>query len=232
MTKSDDVNYGCGTPTPCVGLTSNTLPEEKQSYSGNCSQVGVSTHNVLNRSTHNTPHWYVLRTTYGREKKAYEYIINKGGTAFYPTIFEEKIVNGKRKTVEVSRLPNIFFAYGTEEEIQSFVYDNVNLSYLRFYYTLHRTGTRVEKIPLIVPESQMESLRIICNAEVEDVIVLSKDVTKFKEGQSVRVIGGPFTGVEGRVARYCGQQRVGVVIDGVLTAVTAYIPSAFLENKE
>lgn len=55
MTKSDDVNYGCGTPTPCVGLTSNTLPEEKQSYSGNCSQVGVSTHNVLNRSTHNTP---------------------------------------------------------------------------------------------------------------------------------------------------------------------------------
>lgn len=230
MKASDDVNHGCGSPTSSVGLTSNALPEEKQSHTGNCSQVGVSTHNVLNRSTHNTPHWYALRTTYGREKKAYEYITSKGGTAFYPTIFEEKTVNGKRKTVEVSRLPNIFFAYGTEEEIQSFVYDNVNLSYLRFYYTLHRMGTRVEKIPLIVPDSQMESLRIICNAEAEDVIVLSKDVTKFKEGQSVRVIGGPFKGVEGRVARYCGQQRVGVVINEVLTAITAYIPSAFLEK--
>lgn len=232
MTKSDDVNYGCVSSTSCVGLTSNALPEEKHTHSGYCSQIGVSTHNVLNRTTKTIPHWYVLRTTYGREKKAYEYITSKGGTAFYPTIFEEKIINGKRKTVEVSRLPNIFFAYGTEEEIQSFVYDNVNLSYLRFYYTQHRVGTRVEKMPLIVPDNQMESLRIICNAEAEDVIVLSNDVTKFKEGQLVRIIEGSFTGVEGRVARYCGQQRVGVVIDGVLTAVTAYIPSAFLEKKE
>ncbi|MQN17676.1 hypothetical protein F7D93_17080 [Prevotella copri] len=37
-----------------------------------------------------------------------------------------------------------------------------------------------------------------------------------------------FKGVIGRVARWQGQQRVGVVVDELVTVVTAYIPSAFL----
>lgn len=55
-------------------------------------------------------------------------------------------------------------------------------------------------------------------------------VDKFKKGQEVRVIEGRFKGVIGKVARYHGQQRVAVVIDGLLTIATAYIPSAFLER--
>ena len=34
----------------------------------------------------------------------------------------------------------------------------------------------------------------------------------------------------GRVARWQGQQRVGVVVDDLVTVVTAYVPSAFLEK--
>jgi hypothetical protein len=34
----------------------------------------------------------------------------------------------------------------------------------------------------------------------------------------------------GRVARYQGQQRVGIVVDGLLTMATAYVPTAFLES--
>ena len=36
-------------------------------------------------------------------------------------------------------------------------------------------------------------------------------------------------GVTGIVARYQGQQRVGIVIDGLLTMATACIPNAFIE---
>ena len=42
----------------------------------------------------------------------------------------------------------------------------------------------------------------------------------------VRIIDGKFKGVVGRVARYQGQQRVGIVIDGMLTVATAYVPTA------
>lgn len=88
----------------------------------------------------------------------------------------------------------------------------------------------VYRIPLIVPDKQMQSLRIICEAEADDIIVSSVNVPKFEEGQVVKVIDGEFKGVLGRVARFQGQQRVGVVIDGLVTAITAYVPKAFLEK--
>lgn len=228
MIASDDMrNSEAGTAASRIGLTSSTFPEVQVPSQGSNSQTGVSTKNVLSRTA---SHWYALRTTYGREKKAYDYIINNNGTAFYPTVSTVKVVNGKRKTVEESRLPNIFFAYGTEDEIKAFVYDNVNLPFLRFYYARHRKGTVIVKEPLIVPDSQMESLRIICASETEDIIITSESIEKFKSGQLVRIMGGAFAGVEGRVARYCGQQRVAVIVDGLLTAVTAYVPSGYLER--
>ena len=55
------------------------------------------------------------------------------------------------------------------------------------------------------------------------------EVPKFEKGQLVKVTDGVFKGVVGRVARWQGQQRVGVVVDDLVTVVTAYVPSAFLE---
>lgn len=42
----------------------------------------------------------------------------KGIQAFYPTTETVKLIKGKRKVVTESRLPNIFFAYGTEEQLK------------------------------------------------------------------------------------------------------------------
>ena len=221
---------------PSAGLTSNALPEAQSTVSAESSQTGVSTRNAHIASKpkaqkeEEIPHWFALRTTYGREKKAYDYMTAKGITAFYPTTDTVKLIKGKRKVVTESRLPNIFFAYGTEEQLKSFVYDNVNLPFLRFYYRHVHVGRRIEKIPLIVPDYQMDSLKIICAADADNTIVSLVEVPKFEKGQLVKVIDGAFKGVVGRVARWQGQQRVGVVVDDLVTVVTAYVPSAFLEN--
>ena len=234
---SDDVHTsGGGEFPPCAGLTSNALPEAQSTVSAESSQTGVSTRSVhiLSKSKvqkeAEIPHWYALRTTYGREKKAYDYMTAKGITAFYPTTDTVKLIKGKRKVVTESRLPNIFFAYGTEEQLKTFVYDNVNLPFLRFYYRHVHVGRRIEKIPMIVPDYQMDSLKIICAADADNTIVSLAEVPKFKQGQMVRVIDGAFKGVVGRVARWQGQQRVAVVLEELVTVVTAYVPSAFLEK--
>ena len=230
-----DARRGGETP-PCAGLTSNALPEAQSIVSAESSQTGVSTRSVhiLSKSKvqkeDEFPHWYALRTTYGREKKAYDYMTAKGITAFYPTINSVKLINGKRKVVTESRLPNIFFAYGTEEQLKTFVYDNVNLPFLRFYYRHEHVGSRAIKTPLIVPKYQMESLKIICEAEASDIIVSLSSVPNFQTGQMVRVVDGAFKGVIGRVKRWQGQQRVGVIIGDMATFATAYVPSAFLEK--
>lgn len=221
-----DANIFEDTRSSHIGLTSSVLPEVQTPSEEENSQTGVSTRNASST----VEHWYALRTTYGREKKAYDYIIAHGCTAFYPTITVEKVINDKKKLVEASRLPNIFFAYGTEEVIKSFVYDNHNLPFLRFYYKHTHVGAHIEKTPLIVPDSQIRSLQIICGiSEKNDVVILPDEEKKFKTGQRVRVKEGDFKGVEGIVARFQGQQRVGIVIDGLLTVATAYVPSAFLE---
>ena len=234
---SEDVHTsGGGEFPPCAGLASNALPEAQGTVSAESSQTGVSTRNVhiLSKSKvqkeDEIPHWYALRTTYGREKKAYDYMTAKGITAFYPTTDTVKLIKGKRKVVTESRLPNIFFAYGTEEQLKSFVYDNVNLPFLRFYYRHEHVGSRAIKTPLIVPKYQMESLKIICEAEASDIIVSLSSVPNFQTGQMVRVVDGAFKGVIGRVKRWQGQQRVGVIIGDMATFATAYVPSAFLEK--
>lgn len=234
-----------GASPACVGLASSVLPKASAIDSAESSDTGVSTNYIQTASppaaTQSPPetssppaglHWYALRTTYGREQKAYDYLVAKGITAFYPTVRRIKEVRGQRKLVVESRIPNIFFAQATEEEMQRYVYDNVNLPYLRFYYRHYHEGSRIAKIPLIVPDREMESLKIICESEADDILMVPEEVTKFKTGQLVRVTEGKFKGVIGRVARYQGQQRVAVAIEDSLTIATAYLPSAFLQYIE
>ena len=235
-TSNDGHTLGGGEFPPCAGLTSNALPEAQSTISAESLQTGVSTKNALLATKPkapreaDTPHWYALRTTYGREKKAYDYMTAKGITAFYPTTNVVKLIKGKRKVVTESRLPNIFFAYGTEEQLKEYVYDNVNLPFLRFYYRHYHEGSKIKKTPLIVPDNQMDSLKIICAADADNTFVSLVKVPKFEKGQLVKVIDGAFKGVTGRVARWHGQQRVAVIVDDLVTVCTAYVPSAFLEK--
>ena len=236
---SEDVHTsGGGEFPPCAGLTSNALPEAQSTVAAESSQIGVSTKNALLATKPKAPreadipHWYALRTTYGREKKAYDYLTAKGITAFYPTTNVVKLIKGKRKVVTESRLPNIFFAYGTEEQLKEYVFDNVNLPFLRFYYRHIHEGNTIKKTPLIVPDNQMDSLKIICAADADNTFVSLVKVPKFEKGQLVKVTDGAFKGVIGRVARWQGQQRVGVVVDELVTVVTAYVPSAFLQFEK
>lgn len=229
------------TPTSCVGLTPNGLPKALTPTIGvKNSHTGVSTHCALKKSDFyvrehkNYPppkNWFALRVTYGRERAAYDYLVSKGVKAFCPMHKVAKIVKGKRRFVEQSRLPNLFFAYGTEAELQAFVYDNVRLPFLRFYYRhYHDERHALRKEPLIVPDDQIETFRIICEAADNGTFVSSDEIRLFERGEQVRVTRGEFAGVIGRVARFKGQQRVGIYIDGVATVATAYVPNAYLER--
>ena len=130
--ENEDVQNrrGNGIIPPCAGLTPNALPEVQTPSEEENSQTGVSTRNALPRKfpesnpTKEFPHWYAIRCTYGRERKAYEFFSKQGIEAFYPTITSTKTIDGKKETIEESRLPNILFAFGTFEQLKVYVYDN------------------------------------------------------------------------------------------------------------
>lgn len=201
-------------------------------------EIGVSTKYTLAGTDYPTAtfhkkekqHWYALRATYGRAKQSYEYLTEQGIEAYHPTIRVYRMIDGKRRKIEESRLPNIFFARSTENILKTYVYDNVNLPHLRFYYSHYGIGDEARKEPLIVPDVQMESLKIICRNEDSDYLLLPHSDERFEKGDTVMVTGGDFKGVIGKVARYCGQLRVGVIIDGLLTIATAYVPRGYLKK--
>ena len=87
----------------CVGLISSALPEAKNKILADSSDTGVSTHCIpaetksITKISNEQQNWYALRTTYGREKKAYDYLVAKGVSAFYPTIKVMKEIRGQRR---------------------------------------------------------------------------------------------------------------------------------------
>ena len=231
---------GGGEIPPCTGLIPDALPEvQQQTTTLKNLPSGVSTRNALlpkdiqeARRAARTPHWYVLRCTYGRERKSVEYLETKNLTVYYPTDIRIKVIDGKRKKVEESFFPNLIFVFGLFNDLTTHVYDNVHEATkpLRFYYHRYNNGMKTVRVPLTITDRQMESIRRTCSSGSDDIIISPTVIRQFEKGQSVRVIEGKFKGVEGKVARYQGQQRVAIIVEGAFTVATAYVPSAFLEK--
>ena len=172
--------------------------------------------------------WFVLKTTYCRERKANAYLEAQNIETFCPVTTEDREREGKKFTVTKGRLPNLLFAYGTERKLTPLVQQNPEVPYLRFYCRYSTAPDKPRRQLIIVPQDQMDSLMKICAAENQDTLLYTEPIHKFEKGDMVRVTEGPFAGVTGRVARFKGQQRVGLVIGDLLTAVTAYVPTSFL----
>ena len=235
LTSVDVHTHGGGEIPPSTGLAPDVLPEAQSTVFAESSQTGVSTRNALSETSlkrisykgENSILCYAPCTIYSRVKTTYDNIAAKYITDFYQPQDVVKLIKGKRKIVTDSRLSNIFYAHGTGEQIQSFVYDNVNLPFLRFYYSHLHIDNKIEKIPMMVSGCQTDSLKIICEAESENAIVPLVEEPKFEKGQLVQVVDGAFKGVIERAARWYGLQRTAVVKDDLMTVCAECV---FREN--
>lgn len=220
------------------GLTPDAIPEVSTDIKVEAQTQGCPPDMPVNQrlivsTSEVRRNWYVLRATYSREDKASDYLRAHGIDTYVPKEMVARRIRGRIKEVEESLVNNLLFAYGTEEKMMEYVYDNVHLPYVRFYYQRYTDSTGLPaKKPLVVPDVQMDSFRKIYEAPELDTIITDDVVQKFKKGQLVRITGGPFEGVVGRVARFRGQQRVGVVVGGLFTAITTYIKNRYLEKVD
>jgi transcription antitermination factor NusG len=78
----------------------------------------------------------------------------------------------------------------------------------------------------------MENFIIATCNKSEHLKFVNESQCHFKGGETVRVIEGLFKGVEGRVARVAGQQRVVLSLSNIGLISTAYIPTAFIRKNE
>ena len=177
--------------------------------------------------------WFVFRATYGREAKARDLIDLNGARTYLPMRREKADKNGDAKTIHKPLLPNLLFVYCTRTQADYFVRSHPELpKFLRYYYNHLILNPDGSNPPLTVPDIEMDNFIRLTTVDNEHIKVVSPAECRFHSGDRVRVTQGAFEGVEGRVARIAGQQRVVIILDGLCAIATAYIPSAFLELEK
>ena len=200
----------------------DAFPEAKSSKTG----VSVRYEEAAEKS------WYVFRASYGREDMASDYLIDDGTYTYVAKKTVERYVKGKRKRFLKNLIPNILFAYTTGDKAEEYVENTPELSFLTFYYNHFERDGYKKNPPLIVPHKEMaEFVKTTCTLH-KHLLFTELSRCHFKGGERVRVTDGPFQGVEGRVARVAGQQRVVVKLTNIGVISTAYIPSAFIVRIE
>lgn len=183
-------------------------------------------------------HWFVLRVPYGKEREVAATIQSPTLFSYAPVQTVARIRNGKRQLVEISALPNMFFAYAREEELAYYQqrqivlknHPNWHPGQLRFMYDHTQKNEQGYDRKMTVPFEQMRHFIRVTMQNDEHVRIYLNDAFSAKQGDYVEVIEGKFAGVRGRVARLHGQTCVLVELDGICIASTAYVPKAFLKK--
>jgi len=85
------------------------------------------------------------------------------------------------------------------------------------------------RVPSVIPDRQFEIFRLVTSAGDSGLEVLGDDLPKYHEGDLVRVLAGPFKGIEGHVKRIKKDRRVVVSIEGVVAVATSFIHPSLLE---
>ena len=205
---------------PCVRFAPEAFPEAKSS------QTGVS----VRYEESSEKKWFVFRASYGREDKAFDFLVDDGTYAYIAKKLVEKYIRGKRKRFLQPLIPNILFVYTTKEKADEYVNSTPALSYLSYYYNHFQLDENRRNPPLTISCDEMSRfVKATCNHN-KHLLFVEPSQCHYKSGELVRIIDGPFLGVEGRVARIAGQQRVVVSLSQIGLISTAYIPTAFLQK--
>lgn len=145
-----------------------------------------------------SPKWYVLHTKSRFEKVVNDGLQKKSFESFLPTMH----VRSKRKDRKIMLDIPIFPGYTF---IKSTLSAEENLSILKTAGVVRIIGNMSG--PVAVDSKVIESLQIM-TANSQNIIT----ETKFKKGENVVVLYGPFTGLTGVFSKYKGKGRVYVNI--------------------
>lgn len=167
--------------------------------------------------------WFALRVTYCRELKVQKVLEEKGIRTFVPMRIIREERDGKVVRRHVPAINNLIFAHSDQQTLYDHIRSEGEASMTRFIWN------RSTRMPIVVPDKQMEDFIRICAQGDDDVLFLSELDEKLRNGARVRVAFGPLAGVEGRVVRIKKSRRILVELPGLLSVASTYVPVEYLE---
>lgn len=181
----------------------------------------------IEKSSKDDRQWYVMRVTYQREVSAKMKLDELSVENFLPMRTERRRrPNGRFCKSLIPLIHNYLFVRSNREVLDGI--KAFSLPYLR-YATCVRDGRREI---MIVPESQMRSFIAVVERGDSKAVFLDPASIDLNEGDKVRIIEGPFAGVEGTFMRLQDGRgkRVIVKIESVAAVATTEISPRFVEK--
>lgn len=205
----------------------------------------------------NSPKWYAVKVFFNRVFEMEDVIVGRGMEAYLPVVkimlkgnehmaaarklaavpkdhrpdprfIKEGPIIYERKPVVASL---IFVCATLDQLIDLDIYLQGNREFEDPKGFIYRTPDR--KTFEEIPAKQMEIFRLVVSKGAGGLkFFADDDLTRFKQGQKVRVIDGPMKGAEGYIKRIKKNRRLLVCIEGVIAVATSYIPPKFLEPIE
>ena len=210
-----------GSSCPSARLTSRT-PSTSDDV-----RNGVSVENVPDANRQ----WFVLRVSFGRIIKAKPFVEAKGFECYVPMRYKEVRKQGKKRIITEPLLSSFLFVHATAEQVETLLYEikvstdeSRNLLSYYFDHTYQRQDNPDRNPPLIIRDEAMDNFIKLTSIKNPHVIPVTSENIQYKLGDHVIVTEGDFEGIQGRVARIAGQQRVIVELFGGCLVASAYIP--------
>ena len=169
-------------------------------------------------------HWYAFKVFYNKVLDIDRDFRNIGIETFFPKVRVYKLLDDKQKEVIKPAISSLVFVRCSEEtvwELQKSFSGRVML------YTHKTDGNRMASP---VDEEEMRVFMLVTSVEDDRLEYLDVERVRYKEGQKVKVLDGPYKDCVGYIKRIKGNRRLLVAVEGLALVATSYIPSVFLEK--
>lgn len=162
------------------------------------------------------PAWYVVHTRSRFEQVVFDGLQGKALEAFLPKMTVMSKRRDRRKKIRVPLFPGYVF---TRTDLN--VHERIEI--VKTVGVVRLVGNKDG--PVSVPDEAIDSLRIMVAGDNA-----VETGTRFRKGDRVMVVEGPFAGVVGTFVRYRGFGRVVVAIEALGQYAAVNVPAEHVER--
>lgn len=173
--------------------------------------------------------WHVMRVSYQRELSVQDALERMQVPTFVPMQqVRRRNPQGRMVRVEQVAMHNYLFVRASREQLDEI--KHFRLPILR--YVMHVQDD--ERKPMVVPDEAMAHFMAVARHVEEPIRYLDIADRQLLKGDRVRILEGPFKGVEGELIRlkYGRAGRVVVKLEGLVAIATAEITTSQIEKLE
>ena len=166
--------------------------------------------------------WYAIRVTYNREMKVKRELDSMHIENFLPMKYRV-VMRGEKKTKElVPAIHNLIFVNISRNDLKEYKATTT----LPIRYIMNKETRE----PIVIPDQQMKNFIAVAGNTSEQIVYLDPNLSNFKKGDKVKIIGGVFEGANGYFMRIKGDRRVVVCISGIAAVATAFVHPSLVQK--